>query len=230
MFSHAFNFFRVDPELRRLEQSPILACIRKIEVVFFCDVLLLQSYPSFGLDLFCAEIRKRASRACDVLNKAPKLRAVVVSWCDSTYTGNWEEKAKILTPLGKLVNAEGREGPVSFQVGKINGPMILDRVEFAAALKNIIGAEQRLDYGNDGTEDASQSLRMLAFDPRQERHQLSPKAGSYPIAGTTRRGWRGAPPLMTAPLEEAAEAETDEGPSTTGAETPLGISVSESNN
>lgn len=38
VFSHAFNFFRVDPELRKLEQSPSLACIRRVEVVFFCDV------------------------------------------------------------------------------------------------------------------------------------------------------------------------------------------------
>lgn len=226
MFSHAFNFFRVDPELRRLEQSPSLACIRKIEVVFFCPVLSLQSYPTFALDLFCAGIRKRASRACDVMNKAPKLRTVVVSWCDSTYTGDWQEKAKILTPLRNLVDAGDRQASVTFKVGKVTGPEDLDRADFVAALREILGAGQKLDCGNDGTEDASQNLRMLAFDPRQERQcQLSPNAGSYPRAGTIRRGWRGAPPLMAAPVELDAHVGPGEESSSAACATPCRTSA-----
>ncbi|CAK3995021.1 Hypothetical predicted protein [Lecanosticta acicola] len=206
VFSHAFNFFRVDPELRRLEQSPSLASIRKVEVVFFCDILLLQNYPSFGIESFCEEIRRRASRACDVLNQAPKLRTVVVSWCDSTQTGNWPEKAKILTPLKKL-NCDGmarRDRPVTFKIGKINGQEDLKREDFVAALRDVLGPDQQLDAGSEGTDDPSSSLRMLAFDVRQERHRLSSNPGSIPVA-VGRSGWKGAPPLMEAPLEEEEE-------------------------
>jgi hypothetical protein len=46
VFSHAFNFFRVDPELRKLEQSPSLTRIRRVEVVFFCDVRNETPHPS----------------------------------------------------------------------------------------------------------------------------------------------------------------------------------------
>ena len=74
IFSHAFNFFRADPHLQILEQSPALHSIRKVEIVFFCDILLLKNYPSFGLRNFCAEIRRRAERACEVLAQARSLR------------------------------------------------------------------------------------------------------------------------------------------------------------
>lgn len=202
VFSHAFNFFRVDPELRKLEQSPSLSCIRKVEVVFFCDVLLLQQYPSFGLESFCTEIRRRASRACDVLSQAAKLRTVVVSWCDSTNTGNWPEKAKILMPLRKLNDCRTRAEPVTFRIGKITGPEDLEREDFVEALKDVLGNGAKLEAGYDGTDDPSSSLRMLAFDVRQERHKISAKPGGYPMPRAGRSGWRGAPPAMQAMREE----------------------------
>lgn len=43
-------------------------------------------YPSFGIPRLCAEIAKRAHRACQVLLQAPELRIVVVSWWDTTTT------------------------------------------------------------------------------------------------------------------------------------------------
>ncbi|KAK4506424.1 hypothetical protein PRZ48_000154 [Zasmidium cellare] len=203
VFSHAFNFFRVDPELRRLESSPSLSHIRKVEVVFFCDVLLLHSYPSFGVESFCQEIERRAARACDVLGQARKLRVVVVSWCDSTGTGRWDEKAKILRPLRKL---KDKNENVVFRIGKVNGPDDLEREGFVQALRDVLGAEERIETGYDGTEDPSSSLRMLAFDVRQDRRQLSAQPGfSMPKMGM-RSGWKGAPPSMEAPLEDENES------------------------
>lgn len=211
VFSHAFNFYRVDPELSRLEKSPHLSQIRRVELVFFCDVLLLKSYPSFGIESFCEEIKRRGSRACDVLNQASKLRVVVVSWCDSTQTGKWPEKAKILRPLRKL-NDEGaarRERPVTFKIGNVTGPNELQREDFVEALKEALGEAEKLDTG-DGPEDPSSSLRMLAFDVRQERHRLSTNPGSLPIAPVGRSGWKGAPLSMEAPLEVDEEDHGDD--------------------
>ncbi|KXT17747.1 hypothetical protein AC579_3621 [Pseudocercospora musae] len=197
VFSHAFNFFRVDPELRRLESSPSLNQIRKVEVVFFCDVLLLQNYPSFGLESFCAEIKRRASRACDVLCQAANLRTVVISWCDSTHTGNWSEKAKIVEPLKKL----SRQKPdLNFRIGKITAEDT-NREAFAEALQNVLGTVHRIDDSYDGTDESSSRLRMLAFDVRQDRMLASGHPNTYSISLRGRSGWRGARPALTIPLE-----------------------------
>ncbi|KAK4942363.1 hypothetical protein LTR28_008689 [Elasticomyces elasticus] len=115
VFSHAFNFFRVDPTHRNLAAHPILQRIRRVELVFFCDILLLKEYPSFGLTAFCAEIKRRAQRACEVLKSARGLRHVVVSWVDTTGTGSWDEKACMLEPLEMLLN-----GQVQLHVGELN--------------------------------------------------------------------------------------------------------------
>ncbi|TKA82169.1 hypothetical protein B0A55_02025, partial [Friedmanniomyces simplex] len=150
-------------------QSPALAQIRKVEVVFFCDILLLKEYPSFGLEAFCAEIRRRCDRACSVLAQARRLSSVTVSWIDTTLTGGWEEKATILEPLRKL-------GPeVTFRIGEINGPTDVDRERFVRAMQDVLGDGRKLEAGLDGAgeeEDDPTQLRMLAFDPRQERHRL----------------------------------------------------------
>lgn len=166
IFSHAFNFFRVDPDLVKLERSPSLKRLRKVEVVFFCDILLLKEYPSFGLESFCAEIRRRADRACDVLLQAPELNAVTVSWVDTTATHGWEEKARILSPLRKL-----QRGRVKFWVGEITGPEELDRGMFVRAVREVLGSEAALEIppGDDRFRGQPSNLRMLAFDVRQER-------------------------------------------------------------
>jgi len=167
IFSHAFNFFRIDPDLRQLEQSAALARIRKVELVFFCDILLLREYPSFGLESFCAEIRKRADRACQVLSNAKQLCSVTVSWIDTTLTGGWTEKAKILQPLRQM------DKHITFRIGEINGPEDVDREMFVEAMRDVLGAERRLETGLDGSGDEPSQLRMLAFDVRQDRQKPS---------------------------------------------------------
>ncbi|KAK3071755.1 hypothetical protein LTR53_008083 [Teratosphaeriaceae sp. CCFEE 6253] len=168
IFSHAFNFFRCDPLLLRLEQCSALAHIRRVTLVFFFDLLLLREYPSFGLESFCAEIRRRCERACSVLAQARSLTHVTVSWIDTTLTGTLEEKATILQPLRKL-------GPrVTFRVGEISGPADVDRCRFERVLQDMLGDGGKLETGLDGAgeDEGPTRMRMLAFDPRQERHRL----------------------------------------------------------
>ncbi|PPJ59994.1 hypothetical protein CBER1_02669 [Cercospora berteroae] len=188
VFSHAFNFFRVDPDLRKLEQSPSLRLITKVELVFFCDVLLLQSYPSFGLESFCAEIKRRATRACQVLSHATHLRTVVVSWCDSTNTGRWSQKSDIIAALQVL---DTHSPGLRFQIGSVSADDV-DEEQFAMALQNVLGVGQRLDTVHRGHDPASE-LRMLALDVRQERFKLLSQPGAYSEQHMTRNGWRAAP-------------------------------------
>ena len=172
IFSHAFNFFRVDPDLSRLERSPALRQIRKVEIVFFCDILLLNQYPSFGIAQFCKEIKKRAARACEVLSHAKKLRTVTVSWVDTTLTGGWEEKATILEPLRRLADERPEGRDITFKIGEINGPEDLDQGMFIKAMENVLGEGRKLDSALDGAADEDgepSKLRMLAFDLRQDR-------------------------------------------------------------
>lgn len=174
IFSHAFNFFRVDPDLHRLAALPALQHLQRVEVVFFCDILLLKGYPSFGLGRFCAEIRRRAERACEVLAQARALRIVVVSWIDTTLTDGWEEKASVLLPLGGLARARARarDGEqVTFHIGEVIGPEDVDRGRFAKAMRAVLGEGVELETGMDGpNEDEPMKMRMLAFDPKQELH------------------------------------------------------------
>jgi hypothetical protein len=172
IFSHAFNFFRLDPDLRHLQCSAALPNIRKVEIVFFCDILLLKDYPSFGIDKFCTEIRKRANRACHVLAGARKLQSVTVSWIDTTMTGHWQEKAKILQPLRKL--SDGRD--ITFKIGEVNGPDDVDRPGFVRAVGEILGDGLRLEAGaaHDDGKKAQADMRLLAFDTRQERKHGQP--------------------------------------------------------
>ncbi|KAI5369773.1 hypothetical protein Slin14017_G006520 [Septoria linicola] len=199
VFSHAFNFFRVDPDLRKLEQCPSLLNIKKVEVVFFCDVLLLHSYPSFGLESFCAEIKSRASRACEVLSQAPCLRTVVVSWVDSTNTGRWDEKADVIAPLRGLSD---RKPDLKFQIGRINADDVNEE-QFSAALQKVLGAGRKLDTSSEDTEHSASDLRMVAFDVRQERLKAAP--GGYPDHRIRRSGWRGAPSALPATREIGVE-------------------------
>lgn len=174
IFSHAFNFFRVDPDLKRLELSPALHRLRRVEVVVYCDILLMKGHPDFGLATFCAEICRRVKRAADVLLEAEKLHTLLVSWIDTTGTAGWESKAQILAPLRKLPPG------VAYKIGNIHGiAHDGDRVKFTKAMLTVLGtAESKSVGGVDGAnESAPASLRMLAFDVRQDRHLY---ANSHP--------------------------------------------------
>ncbi|KAJ9626424.1 hypothetical protein H2203_004056 [Taxawa tesnikishii (nom. ined.)] len=134
IFSHAFNFFRTDANLTALENANCLRKIQRVELVFFCDILLLKEYPSFGVEKFCAEIKRRATRACEVLSNAKGLRHVTISWVDTTTIGEWQEKAKILESLRWL------KADVKFSIGEIEGPMAEERTEFVNSVKEILSS------------------------------------------------------------------------------------------
>lgn len=206
VFAHAFNFFRVDPDLRRLAASPALPRLRRVELVFFCDALLLRAYPSFGVASLVEEIRRRAERACDVLRTgARRLREVVVSWIDTTETGAWEEKKAILEPLRKLATQEDRAGkgsPITFRVGEVSGPDGVDKESFAKAMREVLGTAKILETSCDGAADDDPiKLRMLAFDTRQDRHKIYGR-GYMPGSGQGRSGWRAAPAELATAIEE----------------------------
>lgn len=92
---------------------------------------------------------------------------------------------------------------MTFRVGKINGPDDLDRADFIAALREVLGADHKLEDSTDETEDPSSALRMLAFDVRQERHRIASQPGGFPLPRVARSGWRGAPSLMESTVEES---------------------------
>lgn len=189
IFSHAFNFFRVDPDLKGLERSHALARVKKVELVFYCDVLLLQDYTACRMEeAFCMEIRRRAERACEVLVQAERLRCVVVSWIDTTaQTYSLEtgpgQKSAILSPLRKLLDRPGM--PVELKIGHVTES---SRAWFIQAMRDLRAVTERdacggddrslvskspsLDAGSTADEKQATNLRMLAFDVRQERHLL----------------------------------------------------------
>ncbi|KAI4752496.1 hypothetical protein E4T51_14339 [Aureobasidium sp. EXF-12344] len=109
--SHAFNFYRIDPTLSNLASSRLLKKIEKIELVFWFDGSLLKSYPSLKTTTYCQEIKKRATRACEILATAPELRTLQVSWVDSTTQEAIEDKREVLDAL-KILDAK-----VRFEVG-----------------------------------------------------------------------------------------------------------------
>lgn len=134
--SHAFNYYRIDPHLSNLASSQILKRICKVELVLFFDGSLLRSYPSFGINEMCAEVRNRATRFCQVLCAAPNLTHVRVSWIDTTTDGftskRWEDKAAILEPLALL------KDKVTFEAGDMEWPAAPDAAEFRTAVREIL--------------------------------------------------------------------------------------------
>ncbi|KAH9845485.1 hypothetical protein Tdes44962_MAKER06611 [Teratosphaeria destructans] len=190
IFSHAFNFFRVDPCLDGLARSPVLRHIQKVEVVYFCDILLLKNYPSFGMTRFCDEIRKRADRACEVLSQCERLRSVTVSWIDTTLSGDWSEKATTLQPLRRLA----KRTEVRFRVGDVTGPEDVTPAVFTKAMQEVLG-----DFGQEDSEvsvkgarcprsgQEAMGMRMLAFDPRQELPRLQQEPRSPRILSLASR-------------------------------------------
>ncbi|KAK5114891.1 hypothetical protein LTR62_002050 [Meristemomyces frigidus] len=190
IISHAFNFFRVDSNLEGLERSSVLRHLRRVELVFFCDILLLKDYPSFGLEAFSAEIRRRAERACHVLGQARELKEVTVSWIDTTLTGQWEGKAAILMPLKALA----ADGQVRFRIGEVYGPDEQEeKEEFVASMREVLGEEGEVGskLGEDCDSKAS-DLRMLAFDPRQGRDRLASATSTSATSSQSlaASGWR----------------------------------------
>ncbi|CAD0113283.1 unnamed protein product [Aureobasidium uvarum] len=100
--SHAFNFYRIDPTLSNFAASFLLHKIQKVELVLWFDGSLLKSYPSLKTQTYCMEIRKRATRTCEILAAAPELRTLTVSWIDSTVEEAMEEKRDVLDALRRL--------------------------------------------------------------------------------------------------------------------------------
>lgn len=97
--SHAFNFFRIDPTFGNLACSRYLKSFERLEIRFFFDGSLIKEYPSFGTNNFCTEMKRRATRACEVLSSAPDLKHLTISWIDTTKTGTLDEKIHVLDPL-----------------------------------------------------------------------------------------------------------------------------------
>jgi hypothetical protein len=173
IFSHAFNFFRIDPDLRGLERSYVLRRIRRLDCIVFCDVLLLRAGTSEGLESFCAALRRRVKRAADVLMSAENLHSVTISWLDSTsYEGDvaLEAKARILTPMRRL-KAKGTS--VQFRVGRVHGiEPEGERERFVELMQEVLGegrtcSRASLDGSNETPAHEPAKLRMLAFDPKQ---------------------------------------------------------------
>lgn len=209
VFSHAFNFFRIDPDLRRLEQSPVLNYIRRVEMVYFCDMLLVKSYPSFGVDDFCAEIERRASRAIEVLFQASQLRTVIVSFIDGTNTGHFDKKAAILAPLRKLGDCNPG---IRLQIGQIVGPEGDDLAVFLEAMyAELDGLVAKPAEGSTVVgDDPSPTYRLLAFDVRQQRHAISSHGGlrrTVHVPG----GWSGATSSGEAHVEETVATDEHQG-------------------
>ena len=169
IFGHSFNFFnffRTDFRLERLEASSILRRLRKVEILFFCDVVLGCKRPSFGAGSFCPEIAVRAARAVDVLLRADELRVLTVSWMDMTGTGDWAEKRRIFDPLQRLADR------CTFKIGTVNPPA--DRPHFIAAMEGALDvdatAKLKLECDSTVLSQEPAELRMWLFeDVRQER-------------------------------------------------------------
>ena len=70
-----------------------------MELVFWFDGALLKNYPSLKTFAYCQEIRKRATRACEILAAAENLKVVVVSWVDTTTEEAMDDKRQVLDAL-----------------------------------------------------------------------------------------------------------------------------------
>jgi len=141
ILSHEFNYFRNDPTLSNLAKWPHLHRIQKVHIMFFCNIFLLREYPSFGLDQFCSEIRRRSARATDIMLTIPGLRLVTVSWQDNTKTGDVEQKASLSDPLLKLKELS----QVEFLLGDIVGPDQAEMPLFLNRVKALLPVDARLE-------------------------------------------------------------------------------------
>jgi hypothetical protein len=102
--SHAFNFYRIDPTLANFATLSLLQHLQKVELVFWFDAMLLKNYPSLKQQTYCDEVKKRATRACEILSTAPKLHTVFISWVDTVIDSDLEDRKSVLEALIKLGN------------------------------------------------------------------------------------------------------------------------------
>ncbi|KAI4852314.1 hypothetical protein E4T44_01564 [Aureobasidium sp. EXF-8845] len=140
--SHAFNFYRIDPTLANLAASKLLLQLQRVELVFWFDGALLKSYPSLKTSTYCQEIKKRATRACEILATAPQLRVVMVSWVDTTIEEAMEEKREVLDALICL------DGRVKFEIGVLEWSAAqagVEREEFERKVRGYIHAVHTVD-------------------------------------------------------------------------------------
>lgn len=100
-----FNYFRLDPGLDYLKQTPHLSCMRRFRLTFVLNVIIMENYPSFGLESYCDQIKLNATKVCRVLLEAPTLQLVEISWVDTIKDGSWDRKRRVLGPLSLLKDA-----------------------------------------------------------------------------------------------------------------------------
>ena len=135
--SHAFNFYRIDPTLSNLACSHLLPLLQKVELVFWFDGALLKNYPSLKTIAYCQEIRKRATRACEILAAAENLKVVVVSWVDTTTEEAMDEKRQVLDAL-KCLDRE----KIKLEIGVLEWSSAragTERDEFTKKVEDYIG-------------------------------------------------------------------------------------------
>ena len=107
----------------------MLGRMKNVEVVFYCDVLLVSDdlrggtgggRPGRMLTLQ-EEVRRKAKRAVEVLLQAKELRMVTVSWIDAGEPGKDGEatnRARVLIPLREL------RDKVAFRVGRVTSSTV----------------------------------------------------------------------------------------------------------
>jgi len=139
ILDHEFNYFRNDPELRGLAAWSHVSRIQKIEIVFFCNLFLLKEYPSFGQEQYYAEIKRRATRACEIFESIPDLRKVSVSFIDTIRSRGFEHKAALVEPVRIL------KDKVDFDIGQISGICEEDLDVFVKAMQTSLGVNPASD-------------------------------------------------------------------------------------
>ena len=128
VLSHTFNFYRVDPCLDNFNKHPILQRIKHVELVFFCDGILVRNYPSFGPDRASQEVGRRAERAVEVLRNATALARVKVSLVDPG--GHWGNRSDMVRPVRQL----SKRG-VAVEIGDVLGLEEAERDNLIRAMK-----------------------------------------------------------------------------------------------
>lgn len=174
IFSHAFNFFRVDPQLKALARCAALGRMRKVELVFYCDILLVKDIyrhgaksPNGRVVQMEEEVRRKAARAVEVLMEARELKTVIVSWIDTTgiaMQGQEADQAVILSPLRAL------RDKVVFKVGRVVSSTELsrndidgrgERAAFVSALRAVVEEERQ---GNCPSSEQGPHNRTSGLD------------------------------------------------------------------
>ena len=161
--------FAVDPELRRLERSPSLPRIRKLEIVLLVDAALLAGRSG-------EEVRRRMGRTCEVLMFAEDLREVTFSYIDATSALARINRSLVATMTDSTPNAGQRdkfrflsslrqlgrlsEGGCAFKIGEVRPEQ--ERDIFTQAIRHVLSDESDIELGEqhegvglDGANEAS---------------------------------------------------------------------------